>query len=45
VTGVRVRRDELTQSVKFERAGVRTPPEALTDERSEVVPAVSPKIT
>ncbi len=45
VAGVRVRRDELTQSVKFERAGARTPPEALTDGRSEVVPAVSPKST
>lgn len=46
VAGVRVRRDELTQSVKFERAGaLRTPSEALTDARSEVVPAVSPKRT
>jgi lipopolysaccharide/colanic/teichoic acid biosynthesis glycosyltransferase len=45
VTGVRVRRDELTQSVRFERAGARTPPEALADGRSEVVAAVSPEIT
>jgi lipopolysaccharide/colanic/teichoic acid biosynthesis glycosyltransferase len=44
VTGVQVRRDELTQSVRFELAA-RTPPEALADARTEVMPAVSSEIT
>jgi hypothetical protein len=46
VAGARVRRDELTRSVRFERGDVRPPAEALSvDALSDGLPDVVPKVS
>jgi lipopolysaccharide/colanic/teichoic acid biosynthesis glycosyltransferase len=45
VAGVRVRRDELTGSVIFERGDVLAPPEALSDALPDALPDVVPKVS